>query len=91
MITFLNSCVNPFLYGIYSPAFRAEYKEVLRKSLVVCRAGSGATAKVNIHDNMADVVPTLPGGHSNANESRTSQTNLEDSAYRNSAYDDSTV
>ena len=28
MITFLNSCVNPFLYGIYSPAFRAEYKEV---------------------------------------------------------------
>ena len=30
MITFLNSCVNPFLYGIYSPAFRAEYKEVFR-------------------------------------------------------------
>ena len=30
MITFLNSCVNPFLYGIYSPAFRAGYKEVFR-------------------------------------------------------------
>jgi hypothetical protein len=30
MITFLNSCVNPFLYGIYSPAFRAEYKDVFR-------------------------------------------------------------
>lgn len=28
MITFLNSCFNPFLYGIYSPVFRAEYKEV---------------------------------------------------------------
>ena len=30
MITFLNSCVNPFLYAIYSPAFREEYKEVFR-------------------------------------------------------------
>jgi hypothetical protein len=41
MITFLNSCVNPFLYGIYSPAFRAEYKKVFhyyhRKTVTVFR------------------------------------------------------
>lgn len=36
MITFLNSCVNPFLYGIYSPAFRKEYKNFFRKAITNC-------------------------------------------------------
>lgn len=88
MITFLNSCVNPFLYGIYSPAFRNEYREVLRKTLAVCRAGSGAPEKITIHDNVANKVPTLPGRNSSANELGTIQANVVDSAFRNSAYDD---
>ena len=28
MLAFANSCVNPFLYGIYSSQFRKEYKEI---------------------------------------------------------------
>lgn len=45
MITFLNSCVNPFLYGIYSPAFRKEYKEVFRKALCKKRSGRPGDAQ----------------------------------------------
>ena len=36
MITFLNSCVNPFLYGIYSPVFRNEYKQLFGKIFALC-------------------------------------------------------
>lgn len=33
MITFLNSCVNPFLYGVYSAQFRREYSVIFDKIL----------------------------------------------------------
>ena len=43
-ITFLNSCVNPIIYGICSSRFRQEYKMVFRKLLVYCKAKDKALA-----------------------------------------------
>ena len=42
LITFCNSCVNPWLYGMYSRKFRKEYKIVFNKVLKLC----GTTARI---------------------------------------------
>lgn len=44
MITFLNSCVNPFLYGIYSSQFRREYNAIFDKILPCCRSNARVPA-----------------------------------------------
>jgi hypothetical protein len=62
MITFLNSCVNPFLYGIYSPAFRSEYKEVFRKTFAACHWGSGDNKAFNINGHVENSLSTTPRG-----------------------------
>ena len=36
MIAFCNSCVNPWLYGMYSPMFYSQYKIVFNKTLSLC-------------------------------------------------------
>ena len=38
LLAFSNSCVNPWLYGMCSAVFRAEYKIVLKKALKLCTA-----------------------------------------------------
>ena len=46
MITFSNSCVNPWLYGMYSPKFRDECKIVFNNILRLCntqRSSSSAS------------------------------------------------
>lgn len=40
MLAFSNSCVNPFLYGIYSSEFRKEYKEMFKISIFSSSSGS---------------------------------------------------
>ncbi|CAB3999216.1 melatonin receptor type 1A-like [Paramuricea clavata] len=55
MITFCNSCVNPALYGMYSPRFRAEYKVVFNKAFKMC-ASSNSFAVPPANES-ADVRP----------------------------------
>ncbi|CAB3999217.1 melatonin receptor type 1A-like, partial [Paramuricea clavata] len=55
MITFFNSCVNPALYGMYSPRFRAEYKVVFNKAFKLC-AFSNSSPVLPAHES-ADVLP----------------------------------
>lgn len=40
ILTFLNSCVNPLLYGIYGSVFRKEYTKIFKKLLAVCSCES---------------------------------------------------
>ena len=40
LLTFSNSCVNPWLYGIYNPTFRTEYKTCFKKARKLCRASA---------------------------------------------------
>lgn len=44
-IAFLNSCVNPFLYGIYSSKFRQEYKMAFGK-LMVCGCSRSSSRRI---------------------------------------------
>ena len=55
MITFCNSCVNPALYGMCSPRFRAEYKVVFNKAFGLC-ASSNSSAVLPAHES-TDVLP----------------------------------
>ena len=48
MLAFINSCVNPFLYGIYSSDFRKEYKSIF--SEVVSRVGWNRSSDAKQND-----------------------------------------
>ena len=53
LLAFCNSCVNPWLYGMYSSTFRAEYKVVRNKALKLCATiccFSTAGLSVSRHD-----------------------------------------
>ena len=54
MITFSNSCVNPCLYGMYSPKFRGECKIVLKNVLSPCHKRTSCSTsrgfRVEAHD-----------------------------------------
>ena len=53
LLAFSNSCVNPWLYGMYNSMFRTEYKIVLQKALKLCAkiyCFSTADVSVNRHD-----------------------------------------
>ena len=80
MITFLNSCVNPFLYGIYSPVFRNEYKQLFRKLFAVCHITN--VEKVQRDHDTANSLPTLPRGVSSTVEGSSADVSA---TYENSA------
>ena len=59
MLAFSNSCVNPWLYGIYSPTFRAEYKTFFQKASRVCAVTSAeVSGPPEVH--MVEVLPPPP-------------------------------